>query len=475
LPPKIFFGREELVGRIVDLADDLIPIALIGVGGIGKTSIALTILHHDRIKQRFGDNRLFIRCDRFPASYAHLLSQLSRAFRAGIQNPEDLASLRPFLSSKVFLVLDNAESILDPQGMDAQKIYAVVEELSRFDNICLCITSRISTVPPDCKRFDVPTLSKDAAGDTFYRIYNSGDKSDLVNPILEQLNFHPLSITLLATVGHQNKWDIGRLTREWERQRGSVLQTEHNNSLAATIELSLTSPIFRKLGPDARALISALAFFPQGIDEDNISQLFPTIPNRTKIFDTSCDLSLTHWSDGFVVMLTPLRDYLSPEDPDSSLLLCMAKELYFTQMSVDVSPDKSDSWETGWIKSEDANVEHLLDVFTTINPNSDSVWVACHHFIRHLHLYKPRPTILVSRIEGLPDDHPSKQQCLSEVLRMFCSIGYLPESRWLLFRMLELYGEQGDDLQVTRVLGHLSHGGRRLEVSGKRQQDLNKC
>jgi len=351
----------------------------------------------------------------------------------------------------------------------------VVEELSRFDNVCLCITSRISTVPPDCKRFDVPILSKGAARDTFYRIYYSGDKLDLVNPILEQLNFHPLPITLLATVGHENEWGMGRLTREWERQRGTALQTEHNNSLAATIELSLASPMFQKLGPHARALLSVVAFFPQGIYKDNIHWLFPTIPNGIEILNTFCDLSLTHRSDGFIVMLAPLRDYLSPEDPDSSLPLCMVKGLYFTRMSADVSLGNHSTWEGRWIKSEDANVEHLLDVFTTINPNSDSVWVACHHFIKLLHWRKPRPTILVSKIEDLPGDHPSKQQCLSEVLQLFCSIGYLPESRWLLFCMLELYGEQGDDLQVTRVLGRLSRGGRRLEVSGKRQEDLTEC
>ena len=473
------------------MAENLEPVALIGAGGIGKTSIALAVLHHDRIKDRFGDNRRFIRCDQFPTSRTHFLARLSQVVGAGIDHPEDLAPLRPFLSSReMILFLDNAESILDPQGTDSREIYSLVEELSCFKNICLGITTRISTVPPHCKLPTVPTLSMESACDIFYAIYSNGGQSDIVSNLVKRLDFHALSITLLATTARHNAWDYDRLANEWDTHRVGVLRTDHNKSLAATIELSLASPTFRQLilpskshqflasstfrklipspllrkaPPSARELLEVVAFFPQGIDEKNLDWLFPTTPARKNIFDKFCVLSLTHRNNGFITMLAPIRDYLCPRDPQSPPLLRATKDRYLTRLSFSyLHPSTRGFEETRWIKSEDINVEHLLDIFMSIDPDALDVWRACFRFMEYLYWHKPRQTLLGPKIEGLPDGHLFKPRCLLGLARLFQLIGNLAEEKRLLTHALSLWRKRWNYPRVCQTLWYLSDVNRRL-------------
>ncbi|KAF9787226.1 armadillo-type protein [Thelephora terrestris] len=462
-PPWACFGRDKLIENIAGLADNLESFALIGAGGIGKTSIALAVLHHDRIKGRFGENRRFIRCDQFPPSRIHLLARLSKVIGAGVDNPEDLAPLRPFLASRdMILFLDNAELILDPQGPEAREMYAVVEELSRFSNICLGITSRVSTVPPCCKRPIIHTLSTKSACEIFYGIHDTGERSDIVSDLVGRLDFHALSITLLATAASHNVWSYERLAKEWDTQRARVLRTDYNESLAAAIELSLASPTFRKLGADARELLGVVAFYPQGIDENNLDWLFPTIPDRNTIFDKFCLLSLTSRRNEVITMLAPIRDYLGPREPSSSPLLCATKDHYFSRLSTYIYPDDPGFRKGEWIRSEDVNVEHLLNVF--ISTGSDDVWTACANFLKHLYWYKSRPVSLAPAIEGLPDDHRLKPECLYHLSRSFQSIGNRVENKRLLIHVLELWRKEGDDANLARTLKQLSDANRRLNL-----------
>ena len=362
----------------------------------------------------------------------------------------------------MLIILDNAESILDPQEADGKDVYCVVRELSQITNICLVITSRISTIPPSCETLRIPTLSLEAACDAFYRVYTLGGRSETVDNILRQLDFHPLSVTLLATIAHQNSWDNNRLANEWEKRHTGVLRTEHDESLGATIELSLASPMFKQLGPDARDLLGVVAFFPQGVNGDNLDWLFPTIPDVATILDKFCILSLTYRTNRFITMLNPLRDYLCPKDPLSSPLLCAAKESYFTRLSESPDPLAPGPEETRWITSEDANVEHLLNVLTPIDPNSDGVWRACANFMNLLYWHKPRRTVLGPKIKALPDDHRFKPDCLLWLGWLFESVGDYAEEKRLLEHALKLARERGNDKGVALTLAELSDANRLL-------------
>ena len=97
--PGVFFGRGWLIREIFGFAENPIPIAFIGAGGIGETSITLAFLQDNRIEQQFGNSRQSIRCD--------FLRRSSDVVGPDIKTSKGLARFRLSLSSReAFIVPD---------------------------------------------------------------------------------------------------------------------------------------------------------------------------------------------------------------------------------------------------------------------------------------------------------------------------------------------------------------------------------
>jgi len=120
-------------------------------------------------------------------------------------------------------------------------------------------------------------------------------------------------------------------------------------------------------------------------------------------------------------------------------------------MSIEIDPNNANFGETQWIMSEDVNAEHLLDIFTTIDPDSGGVWGACINYMKHLHWHKKRVTTLQPKIEGLPDNHNSKPEYLFRLSLLVYLVGNYVESKRLMSYALKLWRERG---MTTTPLKH---------------------
>jgi hypothetical protein len=113
--PKIFHGRESELSDILHLFNTGVPrIAILGGGGMGKTSLAMVLLHHTEITARYAQNRFFVACTSVTTKLE--LVNLIGA-HLGFRPVKDLtqAVLQHFLENPLsLLILDELEMLWEP-------------------------------------------------------------------------------------------------------------------------------------------------------------------------------------------------------------------------------------------------------------------------------------------------------------------------------------------------------------------------
>jgi Cdc6-like AAA superfamily ATPase len=112
--PKIFHGRESELKDIINILDQESPrIAILGGGGMGKTSLARAVLHHLDTSTKF-EHRYFVSAESTTTSIE--LAALI-GLHLGLEGQHDLTrSVVSYFSRKqsCLLVLDNLETPWEP-------------------------------------------------------------------------------------------------------------------------------------------------------------------------------------------------------------------------------------------------------------------------------------------------------------------------------------------------------------------------
>ncbi|KAG6808552.1 hypothetical protein H0H92_003756 [Tricholoma furcatifolium] len=315
--PQVFVGRDDLVRSACQSLMAYHDVALIGPGGIGKTYIARAVLNDEEVAAKFLERRIFVRFDDISSSQITFGTFLDRIAKAlGTSTLAD--SLNPIVkslsSSATLLVLDNAETFLDA-AVDAGRIADVIDGLGALPNVAILITTRTTVLPPNLRWviIRVPTLDENDACKAFKMFYTPTIEPSLVIKLLSAVDFHPLSINLLAQAGVQNEWSPQDLVAAWDRQRFILLECGDGKiqSIAVTIETSIHSPSVVKFGDTIRYLLDVLAYLPQGLSKQKLLDIFPDVQDVETCADVLRKHSLAYLAGDFITLLAPIRLYFA--------------------------------------------------------------------------------------------------------------------------------------------------------------------
>ncbi|KAF7310090.1 ATPase-AAA-core domain-containing protein [Mycena indigotica] len=327
--PKIFHGRENELEHVVILftSDDTPRIAILGPGGIGKTSLARAVLHHPTVVSRYpGSGQcFFVACDVALSAQDFLVligSQLGLQVGRTLRR-EIVAKLDN--GQQHLLVLDNMETLWDPVEW-RNEVDDVLGFLGSIPNLALLITMRGAERPATVQwtRPFLPPLeplTEIAARQTFFDIADESSVSESgVQDILQLTDNVPLAITLMAHLVDSE--GVATVLSRWDGEKTALLSDgfDKRSNLDISISLSLSSPRFQS-NSHAMDLLSLLCILPDGLAESDIQQLPIQNPLGCKTALLRTSLAYVSANAKRINLLVPIREYVRRHHPPAEHLI----------------------------------------------------------------------------------------------------------------------------------------------------------
>ncbi|KAJ6543953.1 hypothetical protein B0H19DRAFT_1169124 [Mycena capillaripes] len=283
--PQIFNGRDNELSELVQMFTQphQAHAVLMGQGGAGKSSLALTLMHQPEIKQNFRHRRFLVKCNSAKGSL-DLLSRIASAL--GLPDvaedvkssgyKETIFSSLACSQSPSLIVFDDLDDAWDPPSTRLE-VEDLLTELSNIPTVSLLLTIRGTQRPLGpaySKPYPAPLgpVSPAAARQTFFTISDvpdDGEDAPLVDVLLHMVGFLPMPISLLAQLA---QYEPLPFLLERYREEGTSMLSGGDVSMEESIEASLYSARVSEC-PAALEVLTILARFPEGTPKTEVSAL----------------------------------------------------------------------------------------------------------------------------------------------------------------------------------------------------------
>ncbi|KAJ7264301.1 hypothetical protein C8J57DRAFT_1230769 [Mycena rebaudengoi] len=196
--PQIFHGRNTDI-----LIQDAAHIAILGTGGMGKTSLATAALHNPQVEAKY-TQRYFVPCHSSPTCTELAVTiadhvRLEKGSNMAKKVAHYFAHAPPSL-----LILDNLETPWESHSSRSE-LEEFLSLLTEVPHLGLMVTLRGAERPSKVKwtkPFLAPLkpLSNEAAQQTFIEVADDGHDEDSIKELLELTGNLPLAVSLIASV-----------------------------------------------------------------------------------------------------------------------------------------------------------------------------------------------------------------------------------------------------------------------------------
>ncbi|CAM5413364.1 Regulatory protein AfsR OS=Kitasatospora aureofaciens OX=1894 GN=afsR PE=3 SV=1 [Kitasatospora aureofaciens] len=233
-----FSGRSELVGDLSAVlmnatGQAVVVTSLAGIGGVGKTTLAVHVAH--RVRAEFPDGQLYVDlrgAGASPADPAVVLGDFLHALGV-TENPDSLeqraALYRSLLASRRMLILlDNAR--------DADQIRPLIPGVSGCA-VLATSRSRLAGIP-GAQLFDVEELTPDEALALFSAIvgdHRVANEPEAAMKVVTACGFLPLAVRIAAArLASRPRWSVSDLASRLADQRRRLDELQLGNLAVET-------------------------------------------------------------------------------------------------------------------------------------------------------------------------------------------------------------------------------------------------
>ncbi|KAG8959057.1 hypothetical protein FRC03_008513 [Tulasnella sp. 419] len=412
--PKIF-GRHSYIEKVVRLllSGTSTRVAILGPGGMGKTSVALKAIHDARIIERFGFNRRWVPCEQ--ATSVPLFSELiakSLGLPPSTSNDRFSEIIAALEESGVLQIVlfDNFETIWDIEG-ERSAIANILSRLASIPTVSLILTMRGIQHPAsnliDWTSPRLPPLTPlemDPAQEAFVQISPDSEGDPNLPELLHELDCMPLAITLMAKLAEVGE-TIAELLSQWRQEQVKLLSQpggDRTSSIEVSIRLSLISSPVRTNG-DAIPLLSVLAKLPGGASLTLLPSICPSIPGWKGALRVLRTAALVYDSPDktVVYMLSPIRSYVSLYHPLADGPLQALRHAYYEladeaenncrgSILVEALPELS---------REEINLESIIVDALQHADNKENAIAAASAYSYYLNFTQPRINVIEAAIQ----------------------------------------------------------------------------